>query len=565
MDTTSRTTLDEAFDSELTGDRTPSAAMLAWFLLHVERLDPELVPDAICDGRGDKGIDALIVDDEQSEIVLFQGKRMESATKTQGDNDLRHLLGAANYFVDEKAVEGLLASKPNHELRNLLTRNNVAQKVASGYKVRRLVLVTNASLDASAQGLLDAVSHQEPTLDVWHQDKLVAVAERVRRADLREETVSIRPATPVIAVDLEGEAKMAIALVRAHELVGLPGIEDLTLFARNVRLSAGNTRINKELAATVADPKEHALFPAAHNGITVLTNGLTIGEADIRLNGLSVVNGCQSLLALHRGRGALTPQLKILVKIVELPSRQSYISDTITYRANNQNAVNIRDQRSTDGIQLGLYRAVREEFGGEFEYVIKIGQTSQAARTLDNTLAAQLITAVLREKPWAAVRKVRLFDQDYHNIFAPDVNAHVLFLLELVNEACNVSREHLEGELKSAFASVRFTVAALVADVLRLSDRGAQLLADPSAWLPAKQQEVLSWLSERARDVVGNINGYVVDAATEAQEEKRDFDAKTVFKSASGIAPLRREIATVSRRVERREPGYLFDLAPSRL
>lgn len=557
-----RSLLSDVFAPFQVGARSPSAAMLAWFLRNVERLDPEDLPDALCDGSGDKGIDALTVDDDLNEITLYQGKRMDSPTKTQGDRDLKNLLGAARYFATPDTVRGLLNSKPNLELRRLLLRNDIEAKVAAGYKVRRLVFVTNAELDSAGISLEAAMAGQEPPLDVWHGNRLAAVAQRVQRADLRPETVTLHASSEPLIDELDGQARLAVALVPALELVKLPGIDDLTLFSRNVRLSAGNTRINRELADTVADVAEHKLFPAAHNGITVLTSGLTHSGPDLSLTAVSVVNGCQSLLALHRGQKNLTPDLKLLVKVIELPDVGSGLSDKITYRANNQNAVNIRDQRSTDSIQLDLQRQVRTTFGTDFGYVVKVGEKLGTSRTLDNTLAAQLITATYRQRPWAAVRKVRLFDQDYHDVFAADITAHKLYLLQLLSEAVDAAREDLRGELRSAFASVRFTVAALVADLLRLSPEGSRLLEQPERWLPSKTDQVLEWLTDRARDVVININDYVSDAATSAAEDQTDFDPKTVFKSSSGVAPLRREITTVSRRLNSRDPGYLFDLSP---
>lgn len=563
MDKTARDLLVAEFHPYEVGDRSSSAAMLAWFLQNVERIDPELLPDSLCDGSGDKGIDALVVDDDLNEITLYQGKRMDSLSKTQGDKDLKNLQGAARYFATPATVEGLLASKPNVELRKLLLRNDVKAKVAAGYKVRRLVFVTNAELDTAGASLVAAMAGQDPPLDVWHGDRLAGVAARVQSADMCAETVTLRAASVPLLDDLDGQARLAVALVSATELVNeLPGIDDLTLFSRNVRLSAGNTRINKELAKTVADGTEHKLFPASHNGITILTLGLSTQGVELTLNAVSVVNGCQSLLALYRGRKALTPELKLLVKVVELPDAGSRLSDKITYRANNQNAVNIRDQRSTDSIQLDLQRQVQTTFDRSFGYTVKIGERLGTKRTLDNTLAAQLITAAYRQKPWAAVRKVRLFDQDYHDVFAADINAHKLYLLQLVSEAVDVARDDLQGELRSSFSSVRFTVVALVTDVLRLSPDGQQLMATPARWLPKRTDEVLGFLTDLARDVAININEYVKDAASAAGEEGKDFDAKTVFKSSAGISPLRREILTVSRRLNRRDPGYLFDLEP---
>nr|MBA2556085.1 hypothetical protein [Chloroflexota bacterium] len=115
----------------LAGTRTRSTALLAWFLHAAWRVDLDHVDDAICDGGGDKGIDGLVVDDDLREITLFQAKHRRSADQEQGDKDLKALLGAAAYFERAESVDGLLASNPNNELRKLLLRMRVREKVES--------------------------------------------------------------------------------------------------------------------------------------------------------------------------------------------------------------------------------------------------------------------------------------------------------------------------------------------------------------------------------------------------------------------------------------------------
>ena len=47
--------IEHELGPHLTGDRTLSAALLAWFLTTVWRLEDSDVEDAICDGAGDLG------------------------------------------------------------------------------------------------------------------------------------------------------------------------------------------------------------------------------------------------------------------------------------------------------------------------------------------------------------------------------------------------------------------------------------------------------------------------------------------------------------------------------
>jgi len=87
--------IEKGIEPFLVGNRTKSAALLAWFLHAIWRLDPEDVDDAMCDGSGDKGIDGLVVDDDLSEITIFQSKHRLSPFAGQGDSDLKRLAGAS--------------------------------------------------------------------------------------------------------------------------------------------------------------------------------------------------------------------------------------------------------------------------------------------------------------------------------------------------------------------------------------------------------------------------------------------------------------------------------------
>jgi hypothetical protein len=195
---------------------------------------------------------------------------------------------------------------------------------------------------------------------LWTQDRLGAIALRNEHPGLLDVDVELETDGYVFA-DLGGDVSMVLALIPAQELLAaLPGIDDLTVFDLNVRLGLGNTRINRELTATIRLEDEHALFPAYHNGLTLLTNQLDrVDDTNLRLHGVSVVNGCQSLLALQSSSDELTPKLSVIVKIVDLAPGAG-LEARVTYRANNQNPVNMRDQRSTHAIQLHLQREVDE-------------------------------------------------------------------------------------------------------------------------------------------------------------------------------------------------------------
>jgi hypothetical protein len=365
--------------------------------------------------------------------------------------------------------------------------------------------------------------------------------------------VTLNAVKPVTVVDLTEQERMAVALVPASELVKLPGIQDYSLFDRNVRLSAGRTKINRELAATVRNPAEHSLFAAFHNGMTLLSSGITSSGRKLTLDGVGVVNGCQSLLALNENQGFLTDNLNVLVKVIEVP-KGSGVADLITHRSNNQNAVNLRDQRSTDPVMRDLQGQVRSKYGDEFDFTVRLGEVSQSGNMLDNTTAAQLITAVYLEEPALAVKKLRLFDEDFRRIFNKSIDADKLYFLNLLDQTVRAHKSELGSQLNASFASIRFTLAYLVSEVLKLSAAGKDLLTNPGNFLPAHEANVRDQLAIILGDVIGSTNFHV----EESSEEDEDFDAKVAFKSATGVKRLRVEVIKQSNRQAKRDDEYLF-------
>jgi hypothetical protein len=553
----------EEIKAHLIGDRTESAAQLAWFLQAVWRMDPEAVSDAICDRRGDKGIDAIDVDDELGEITIFQSKHRKRADADQGDGDLKNLVGAAAYFKSPETVDGLLRSKPNEELTKLIHRLEIRQKVAEGAHAARLVFVTNGVLDPSGVDYVKTLEGHEPSLEVWDLPRIAPVARRTKEPELRADKVVLHAAAAPTSIGVNGAAELAVALVPAKELVALKGIGDLTLFDRNVRLSVGRTRINRDLEKTVTMAGEHPLFAAYHNGLTVLTHELKVVGNELRLNGITVVNGCQSLLTLYRNQASITDSLNVLVKVVQV-DLHSNLPDLITYRTNNQNSVDIRDQRSTDSIQRNLQAEVADVFGKDFGFLVRRGETVAAKEVLSNEEAAQLITAVYLKEPWKAVRKLVLFDDDYRRIFNRTIDAHKLYLLDLLSGVIDETRGRLRKDLQASFASVRLSLAHLVAEVLRESERGRDLLEDAARWLRDLRDAGRSALTALASDVAVSVNGHIETEEAVRQEKGELFDPKVAFKSQSAVRAVAGTVVQSARVLARRDPPYFFEVEPVR-
>lgn len=547
-------------EPHLIGDRKPTAALLAWFLNAVWRLDLSEVDDAICDGTGDKGIDGIVVDEDLNEIAIFQSKHREKHDAGQGDKELRNLVGAAACFETPHTVDGLLAAKPNAELTNLINRLDLRERVADGASVTRLVFVTNGTLDRAGSDYIKSIESAAPELEVWDQPRLGPIAARTQAPELRKEKIKLHACAAPTKMKL-GELEMAVAIVPAAELVELPGISDLTLFDPNVRLSEGRTRVNRDLAETIKDPEEHDLFPAYHNGLTLLTHGLGVRGKTLALDGITVVNGCQSLLTLYENRAFELADLNLLIKVVEVVAN-SQLTEKITFRSNNQNPIDIRDQRSTDNIQRALQAEVEQLYPGVFAYAIRQGEVLEATQVLTNQEAAQLLMAVYLREPFNAVRKVRLFDTDYRRIFNRKVDAPRLFLLTQISDALKEVRSNLRPDLASSFSSVRFTLAYLLGLQLQRTPEGTKLLDEPHRWLPDQLNNVCAALSELLEEIVESVNFYIQE---EVADKGDSFDPKVTFKSQDGVRAVEHAVDRDIRRTIKRPGGdaFLFSVKPA--
>ena len=130
-------------------NRGESSAFLIWYLCNFFRIEKQNAIDCVCDSINDKGIDGIYVDEDEEEIYLFQSKYSPLDNKAQGDNDLRNFIGAQQWFKDEASVNQIVSSTASEELKALVRRLDVAEKVNFGFTVYSK-FITNKIFDTNA-------------------------------------------------------------------------------------------------------------------------------------------------------------------------------------------------------------------------------------------------------------------------------------------------------------------------------------------------------------------------------------------------------------------------------
>jgi len=535
--------LGELIKEHEASGRTRSAAFLIWFLQTVYRLDTVAAQDSVCDRKADMGIDALSVDDDQSEVVLFQAKRRESLPATLGDADLRQFVGSIKQFQTRESIDRIATETSNMELRNLLLNNRIAEKIASGYKIRP-IFIANVAADKNARAYLKSASAGGVIIDLWDLERLTPILNQLAKEWFVQTPITLKLApNKCFAQGEKGNPGLVFASVPALELVRLPGIDDTRVFAQNVRLGLGKTRVNNEIFESVKRKSEHGQFLTFHNGLTIVAKNLRLRGNKLAMSRYSVCNGCQSLLTFYNNRSLLTSDLEILVRFVKVGDDRKG-AEAIAYRTNNQNAISLRDLSANDSTQIQLKAEYDNLFGDRSVYTIKRGEAVAGAE-LHNEYAGQLLLAFNIRQPWSAHQKYKVFGELEGEIFRYGVTAAHIRLVQTIADEVDDLIHGIENERIQKYGLTKFLIVYLIGEALRLEEDGKILLRDPLPYLRTKQSNpkaqkrearVVKQIRELINFVITELNYFIADQGGDA------YDYKSEFKSPKQVGLIRTEI-----------------------
>lgn len=533
---------------------TESKALLNWFLYNVFRLDEVDARDSICDQSNDKGIDGVWADDDSEEIYLFQSKYSANEKQTLGDTDLKEFVGSASWFKSSETVNKLVDSGAHPELKAVVARHNVAERLSKGWRLR-LVFVTTRRRDSNAVEYVTALEGQDAfRLDLWDGERLVGYQGLLTRQTRVLGTHSFEIGKRYIEQGEKGKGSSLVAAVRANELASMAGISDRSLFALNVRLPLGRTRVNRELEAAIKRTERHPQFVLFHNGVTVIARSLKVDGETLAISDYSVVNGCQSAIAFFENRTRLTNDLRVLAKFVEVGDDDALAAE-ITYSTNNQNGINVRDLKANDRIQVALKAEFDALLGGKVTYLIKAGDEAKG-ETLSNDRAGQVILSLYLNEPYNAHQKYRLFGSEYERIFSRDMSAARIFLGYLAHKAVVSAGEGIGDPLIRGYQLTDFILLGLLGEVLRQDKNGREILEQPAGWVKAQGGAIERSLTRVAKLVVADFNFLIQEK--QRQREKEYYDYKSEFKSPAAYGEMRSEILKSNARSIARHPEDAF-------
>lgn len=395
---------------------------IAWYLRNIHLCSLDETKYNITDGANDKQIDAILIDEDINTIYIIQGKFI--GVPLVDAEPLREVLSSWAQLKDLIKLQ----ENCNEKLQRKLSEVSVA--LEDDYEVI-FELLTTAQLTSSA--IKDLAVFQktiaEPD-DITCSLNLIDQEEIKRQYDLalEKDNPSIQHKIQLengkyIKMEIAGTEAITAA-IPLKDCITLPGIKDGTLFRKNVRQSLGlNNPVNKAIRSTIYSDK-YRDFYFFHNGITAICNHMNLTDDGVlSLNGLSIVNGCQSLNTILScsERVKQIPDAYIMFRFYEIPQIER--ADRISISTNSQSVVRPRDLRSNDKRVLNLKHSFEQTYINGY-FISKRGEVAPPSKNkeqiLDLSDLGKYLISWHSQRPNIAYSETKIFDKYFEQLFKRD-------------------------------------------------------------------------------------------------------------------------------------------------
>jgi hypothetical protein len=314
-----------------------SRSLAAYALVGQCKLDDTTASGAITDGSNDGGIDALYFDRAGNRLVFVQSKFKRTGAAPAQNEVIKTIHGI-------ESVQARQFDRFNEAIRNRLDEIEDALDTA-GVKLE-LILVflgneVGIHVTTDLNRFREKLNRFSPIMD-WFTAGLEVIY-----GWLAAEQV---PAVVNDEITLENWAgitaprKAFYGQISAADLAQLVGKHGKALFERNIRHYLGSVGVNTAIERTVRSCPDDFFY--LNNGITAVADTITSAAGDnakcvFALENLSIVNGAQTAGAITTATltGAISPNAKLLVTIIEIGNGVDDIGLKITRARNHQNVV----------------------------------------------------------------------------------------------------------------------------------------------------------------------------------------------------------------------------------
>ena len=426
--------------------KNSSIAFIHWYLKNHLFLEEQEIGEAIIDGFGDNGIDAILLNEEEKELTVMQFKFPENINGINSEINQGDILKTFNGF--NLLIDKTMNQESNIQFNQFKERINDMDI----FSFKIYFVSFNKGVDAAAnKELVDNFAKNfkkdygsELQIKIHDKSIISNIYEKMNRKNDLEITLSYKQLASAYDID-SMNIKSYVGLVNGRALISSIKNSIETIFDENIRLYEGKTSVNNSIKATASNPEESEMFYFYNNGVTIICDKVnnSPNKLSVSLKGVSIVNGCQTVTSLYDlyTQNKLENGVDILTRIIEISDYNERMK--ITEYLNSQNPIKdsyfvanhtiIRDlQKSLEKKGYYLERQINEfeykkNYGGRINNLVPIKLESVIQHYVGYWLDEYASTAKRG--------KGLLFDKDKIDEILMDINA------DRVIEANNMYRE----------------------------------------------------------------------------------------------------------------------------
>jgi hypothetical protein len=461
---------------------------VAWYVRRILLQSPEATKIDVVDGANDKKIDAIVIDDENRNVIIIQGKFYDF---TNVDSEpLSEILSAWVNIQDLHSLQ----NNGNDRLKERIEALRQALE-EDEYSIV-FELLTTGILTESAKNDLDVFANKleqskdlSASITLVDKDQLETrlIDAESRQLPLINHEIYLDP-DKVMIFDIRG-TRSVIAALQLSECLRFPGIADQKLFKKNVRQSLGWNTVNKRIRDSLKGERPQDFF-FSHNGITAICSEFNLNEDRTKLycKDLNVVNGCQSLTTIWKCSMDVRKIQKtsgyILFRFYEIPQKD--LVDRISINTNSQSSVKPRDLRSNDRIILSLKKAYESMYPDGLlinQRGMEIPGNIDKSKAIDVGELAKMIMAWQCQRPNTSYNEKKLFDELYKNVFKTDYSPVSIIALNIWGTLITNSWSilNLEDVLKAAPGYVKYHLLYSISSLIAYANGQGDKVPFPSA------------------------------------------------------------------------------------
>lgn len=402
--------------------------------------------DDFTDGGDDFEIDLLNIDDSSQADTAIITVIAGTTAPNHSTTELTRMGAGLEYLLLSPREE--YQKLPNEKLRGRISEFRLLRTSLGAGNV--IVNCYFASL-GDTKKLSRAIKNERTRIQARFSDDTSAVTLKVLGAaeivELLQETEGKkRRVNERISIDYDTNQPSVLR----HELDGISGLvctvsaEEIarvvkkhpSIFDRNLRQYLGRRNpVNGAIYATCTNHDAARQFWFLNNGITVVCSDFALtpdpDAAFVSIQGMQIVNGCQTSSALYDAFAAKTLQkhAKVLVRIFKADTPA--LTQQLVITTNTQTRITARDLHANDPIQVKLQDVFRTRFGlfyerkpNEFLALSK----ADRIKVVSNEKVGQAYLSLVRKRPSdGGRRKYKVWGEDSAVVFYSDESPRPTF------------------------------------------------------------------------------------------------------------------------------------------